>query len=93
MKEGEDHFLFCIPSIPTVQLVWDTPSATSNNEAVITYSEPLRHNLTIHNANVNHEGNYTCRVAGDRNGVIAPVTVFVNVQESELTAVSDANVL
>ena len=88
MKEGENRTLTCIPSIRTVQLLWDTPITAFNNETLISYSEPLRHNITIHNASLNHEGNYTCRVAGDRNGVVAAVTAFVNVRESELIVLS-----
>ena len=83
VKEGEDITITCTPSVPTVQVVWDTPIASFSNETLVSYSEPLRHNITIHSANLNHEGNYTCRVFGDTDRMGAAATAYVHVRESE----------
>ena len=88
VKEGEDVIITCTPSVTTVQVVWDTPIALISSEARFSYSEPLRHNLTIHNANLNHEGNYSCRVLGDVAAIVATVVAYVHVQESELISVN-----
>ena len=87
VKEGEDITITCTPSVPTVQVVWDTPIALFSNETLVSYSEPLRHNLTIHDANLKHEGNYSCRVVGDRDRMVAAVTAHVHVRQSELISV------
>ena len=87
VKEGEDIIITCTPSVPTVQVVWDTPIALFSNETLVSYSEPLQHSITIHNANLNHEGNYSCRVFGDRNRTVAAATAYVHVQESKSISV------
>ena len=83
MKEGDDISITCSPSLPSVAVVWDIPIAASNDDSVIEYAEPLRHRVTIRNANINHEGNYTCRVMGDTNEVVSSSTAFVKVLESK----------
>jgi len=87
VKEGEDITITCTPSVSTVQVIWDTPIALFSNETLVSYSEPLRHNITIHNANLNHEGNYSCRVFGDRDAMVAAATAYVHVRESEFVSV------
>ena len=82
VKEGEDITITCTPSVPTVQVVWDTPVGI---EALVNYRDPLHHSITIHNAILNHEGNYSCRVLGDKN--VATAMAFVHVRESELIGV------
>ena len=84
VKEGDDISITCSPSSPSVAVVWDIPIAASNDDSnVVEYAEPLRHRVTIRNANINHEGNYTCRVLGDTNGVVSSSTAFVKVLESK----------
>ena len=87
VKEGEDITITCTPSVPTVQVVWDSEIEYFSNETPFSYSEPLRHNITIHNATRNHGGNYSCRVLGDIYGVVATAMAYVHVRESELISV------
>ena len=78
VKEGDDLSITCTPSTSTVGLEWKTPLG-----AVVEYDEPLRHTVTIRNANINYEGQYICRVAGDVLGEIANDTAYVKVRESK----------
>ena len=87
VKEGEDITFTCTPSESTIQVVWDTPIALFSNETLVSYSEPLRHSITIHNATSDHEGNYSCRVLEDQNAAVATAMAFVHVRESELISV------
>ena len=83
MKEGDDLGITCKPSTATVALEWEIPITASTNGAVVEYDEPLRHTVTIHNANIGHEGQYICRVAGDVLGEVSSDTAFVKVRESK----------
>jgi hypothetical protein len=76
VKEGDDLSITCVPSTSTVGLEWEIPTG-----AVVEYDGPLRHTVTIRNANINHEGHYICRVAGDILGEISSATAFVKVRE------------
>ena len=78
VKEGDDLSITCVPSTSTVGLDWETPPGV-----VVEYDEPLRHTVTIRNANINYEGYYICRVAGDVLGEIANDTAYVKVRESK----------
>ena len=84
VKEGEDIDITCSPSSPNVALEWGIPVAASSEGTVVSYNEPLRQTLTIRNANLNHEGTYTCRVVGDREGVVSAASASVKVRESKL---------
>ena len=85
MKEGDDLNIMCEPSSETVGLEWVLPEAVSNNaDTVVEYSEPLRHVLTIRNANIKHSGAYTCGVLGDVNGTIPSDSATVRVRESKI---------
>lgn len=83
VKEGDDISITCLPSSSEVGLEWEIPLSASSDGTLVKYEGPLRHTLTIQNANINHEGNYTCRVVGDEDGVISPLTAFVKVRESK----------
>ena len=87
VKEGDDISITCSPSSLSVAVVWDIPIAALNDDSVVEYTEPLRHRVTIRNANINHEGNYTCHVLGDTSGVVPSSTAFVKVLESKLLIV------
>ena len=78
VKEGDDLTITCVPSTSTVGLEWEIPPG-----AVVEFDEPLRHTVTIRNANIAHEGRYICQVAGDVLGVISNDTAFVKVRESK----------
>ena len=83
VQEGESVSLSCTPLPETVALDWELPHPST----VVQYQEPLRHTLTIHGANINHNGNYTCSVVGDET---SSITAYVRVLESkiiELTSV------
>ena len=85
VKEGDDLNIVCEPSSETVGLEWVLPEAVSNNaDTVVEYSEPLRHVLTIRNANIKHSGVYTCGVLGDMNGTISRDSATVRVRESTI---------
>ena len=85
MKEGDDLNIVCKPSSETVGLEWVLPEAVSKNaDTVVEYSEPLRHVLTIRNANIKHSGVYTCGVFGDVNGTISGDSATVRVRESKI---------
>ena len=88
VKEGEDMDITCSPSSPAVALEWDIPVAASSDGTVVRYNEPLRHTLTIRNANLNHEGTYTCRVVRDRGGVVSAASASVKVRESKFECFS-----
>ena len=83
MKEGDDISIKCVPSTSTVGLEWEIPTTASNTGSVVEYDEPLRHTITIQNANKSHEGHYTCRVVGDVLEEISSDTAFVKVRESK----------
>ena len=83
VKEGDDLSITCVPSTATVGLEWEIPITASTTGAVVEYDEPLRHTVTIRNANIHHEGHYICRVAGDVLGEISSATAFVKVRESK----------
>ena len=76
--------IVCTPSPASVGLEWELPDTVVSNEAttVVQYREPLRHTLTIRRANIKHTGVYTCRVAGDQDGIISTVHTTVKVLES-----------
>ena len=78
VKEGDDLSITCVPSTSTVGLEWEIPTG-----AVVEYDGPLRHTVTIRNANINHEGHYICQVVGDVLGEISSATAFVKVRESK----------
>ena len=85
MKEGNDLNIVCEMSSETVGLEWVLPEAVSNNaDTVVEYSEPLRHVLTIRNANIKHSGVYMCGVLGDVNGTISRDSATVRVRESTI---------
>ena len=77
VQEGESVSLTCMPLPETVALDWELPH--TNTE--VQYQEPLRHTLTIHGANINHNGNYTCSVVGDET---SSITAHVRVLESKI---------
>ena len=78
VKEGESVSLSCTPLPETVTLYWELPHPST----VVQYHEPLRHTLTIHGANISHNGNYTCSVVGDDEAF--SITVYVRVLESKI---------
>ena len=73
----------CVPSSSTVALEWDIPLATVHGGAIVEYDGPLQHEVRIRNALKNHEGNFTCSVVGDSNGIIPTSTTFIKVRESK----------
>ena len=77
VQEGESVSLTCMPLPKTVALDWELPHPST----VVQYQEPLRHTLTIHGANINHNGNYTCSVVGDET---SSITAYVRVFESKI---------
>ena len=77
VKEGESVTLTCTPLSETVTMDWELP----HNTTVVQYQEPLRHTLTIHGANINHNGSYTCSVVGDET---SSITAYVRVLESKI---------
>ena len=85
VREGEDLNIVCTPSSASVGLEWELPDTVVSNEAttVVQYREPLRHTLSIRRANIKHTGVYTCRVAGDQDGIISTVHTTVKVIESK----------
>ena len=83
VKEGDDLSITCKPSTTTVAVEWEIPITAFTNGAVVEYDEPLRHTVTIRNANIGHEGQYICRVAGDVLGEVSSDTTFVKVRESK----------
>ena len=83
VKEGDDISITCLPSSSEVGLEWEIPLSAASDGTLVENEEPLRHTLTIRNANINHEGNYTCQVVGDEDGVIPTVAAFVKVRESK----------
>ena len=83
MKEGDDLSITCLPSTATVGLEWEIPITASITGAAVEYDEPLRHTVTIRNADINHEGHYICRVAGDVLGENSSATAFVKVRGSK----------
>ena len=88
VREGEDFNIVCIPSSASVGLEWELPDSVVSNEAtiaVVQYTEPLRHTLTIHKASTEHTGLYTCRVAGNKAGDIPTTTTSIIVRESKST--------
>ena len=83
MKEGDDVSITCLPSSLTVALEWNIPITAVHGGAIVEYDGPLQHEVRIRNAQKNHEGNYTCSVVGDSNGVIPTSTTFIRVRESK----------
>ena len=75
--------IVCTPSSASVGLEWELPDTVVFNEATTEYRESLRHTLTIRRANIKHTGVYTCRVAGDLDGIISTVHTNVKVLESK----------
>ena len=78
----------CTPSSTSVGLEWELPETVVSNEAsiaVVQYTEPLRHTLTIYKASAEHTGFYTCRVAGNKAGDILTTTTSIIVRESKST--------
>lgn len=84
VKEGDDIIVTCLPSSLEVAVEWDISTAHGILEPnTVEYDEPLRHTLVIHSANISHQGNYTCRVVGDIDGVIPSATAAIKVRESK----------
>lgn len=85
MKEGDDITITCLPSSLTVAVEWDMQiSATPlTGEGNVEYDEPLRQRIVIRDVDTSHEGNYTCRVVGDADGVIPSATAVVKVRQSK----------
>lgn len=83
VREGDDIIITCLPSF-SVAVEWISTTARGIVEPnTVEYDDPLSHMLVIHNANISHQGNYTCRVVGDTDGVIPTATATVNIRESK----------
>lgn len=84
VKEGDNLDIKCVPSSETVAVQWTIPiTASVDDSTVVQYHTSPHHTITLRNANINHQGVYTCGVLGDEQNIITSVNASVKVLESK----------